>query len=126
MPVIKETSAAKHACPFNNFAPCMGAGCMAWIWHGRRFEEVETTNLVETPEGARPSGDPVRPPGEGWKRYGAEFSRGYENSAKMKLPKATGQKWRRSCPQTGGFCGRLETGQYGFDHEFIDDDELPF
>jgi hypothetical protein len=124
--MILETQAREHACPFDGFNACRGRLCMAWQWLGRGYEETETSNLVETPEGMRPDGDPPRPPGEGWKRYSAPYQRGYENSHKLKLPKATHQRWRRKKEPTKGRCGRIPGGDYYAYADDGDDFEVPF
>jgi hypothetical protein len=113
MPTIKEANAGDHWCPFNNFAPCVGAKCMAWAEVGRPYEYAETTDLVETPEGERPSGDaPTMPDGDGWKADGMERQVGYHQSAKLKLPKARSQRWERKTKVENGRCGRTMDGGY--------------
>lgn len=109
MPTIKDSDAAKHACPFNNFNHCLGALCMAWQWVGPTTERTETNNLVPTDDGPRP-GDvlPPTPAGEGWTQNGEPYLSGYENSAKLKLPKMTVQRWVKHMQRTLGQCGRVQ------------------
>lgn len=107
MPVVIESEAWRHQCPWNEFKSCQGAKCMAWGWAEPGFERAETDNLCETAEGQRPSGEaPPMPEGEGWERDGAEFSKGYHQSAKLNLPKARAQAWVRRIPQQHGYCQR--------------------
>ena len=110
MPVIHEDTAADHACPWNNFAPCQGPRCMAWARHGRAVDYQETDNLIETEEGLRPSGEAPESPGEGWERDGPEMSKGYHRSAKDDPPKARAQKWIKPRKRVEGHCARAGHG----------------
>lgn len=109
MPTILAAQAQEHACPFNGFQPCVGARCMAWSWVGPTTERAITKNLADTPEGPRPTEFlPKPPPGEGWQPEGDPHLVGYDNSAKLKLPKATAQRWVRRRERTRGQCGRVQ------------------
>jgi hypothetical protein len=115
MPTIFANDAGDHACPYNNFNPCLGSKCMAWTWQGPRADRCETDNLVETEEGPRPIGSPATPEGEGWEMDGPPFSKGYHRSDKDKLPKATGQRWSRPRPVVKGSCSRHSgDNEYGW------------
>ena len=106
MPTIFELDAGDHLCPYNSFAPCFGAKCMAFGWIGPQADRCETDNLVDTPEGLRPNGSPPAPDGEGWEMDGAPYSKGYHRSEKEKLPKATAQRWVKARPRAQGQCTR--------------------
>jgi hypothetical protein len=112
MPSIIEERSADYACPFNEFKPCLGAKCMAFVWSGRPVDRCETDNLVETADGARPIGAPKTPDGEGWITDGEPFSKGYHRSEKDKLPKATGQRWVRRRERLMGACSRVNGADY--------------
>lgn len=114
MPEIFAEDAASYNCPFNDFKPCFGEACMAFVWSGRPHDNCETDNLVDTAEGIRPLGDPQMPEGDGWVMDGPSFSKGYHRSEKDKLPKATGQRWVRPRPLTRGSCGRIQGNGYGW------------
>lgn len=118
MPTIEESDAAKYACPFRNFDPCAGTRCMAWQWHGPRVERARTDNLVATADGPRP-GDtvPPTPDGDGWQQDGEPYLTGYANSAKLKLPRMTEQRWVRRLERTRGQCGRVGEDR-GYDDDF--------
>lgn len=113
MPSIFASDAPDHLCPYNDFAPCAGPRCMAWVWNGRTHDRCETDNLTETEDGPRPVGAPRTPEGEGWQMDGPAFSKGYHRSDKDKLPKATGQRWIRDLPKQTGSCSRGGQDSYG-------------
>lgn len=110
MPTIDQQDAHDCICPFNDFKPCFGKACMAWVWVGASHERRSTNNLVDTPDGRRPdeSKAPLPPPGDGWERDGDPCLIGYDHSAKLKLPKATEQRWTRQPPRPRGMCGRVQ------------------
>lgn len=113
-----RATGAMPDCPFRDFQPCLGPGCMAWSWVGSTRERQSTTNLVETPDGLRPHGELLPPEGDGWKPSGPPYKRGYHRSAKDGLPPALEQWWERPVERTRGRCGRVS----GYDA----DDEVPF
>jgi hypothetical protein len=106
MPTIFEADATDHLCPYNDFKPCFGAACMGWSWLGPQADRCETDNLVETEDGPRPVGTPPTPEGEGWVMDGEPRQKGYHQSAKLGLPKATAQRWVRERPRAQGQCAR--------------------
>lgn len=107
MPAINVLDAKRHTCPFNAFAPCQGAQCMAWTWEGQPYECCETDNLVQMEDGAiRPVGDARSPEGDGWRADGLPFAKGYHQSAKLGLPPGKAQRWIRERPRALGSCGR--------------------
>jgi hypothetical protein len=112
MPTILEKDSADHLCPFNDFAPCFGKRCMAWVWHGRTADVCETDNLQMTEEGERPIGDAKLPPGDGWMMDGGPTLKGYHRSAKDKLPPAIQQRWVRPLEVTRGQCSRTQSQDY--------------
>jgi len=115
MPTIDVIDADKHECPFNNFSPCRGPRCMAWLWSGAAFEGAETDNLHDTDDGLRPIGVPPAPDGEDWNAEGPPFRKGYYRSDKDKLPQATAQRWIRRRRQQRGFCSRSGADRFGDD-----------
>lgn len=118
MPIIVETAAKDHLCPFRAFEPCVGKLCMAWAWNGQRMERLSTDNLMETPDGPRPTDMlPRRPDGDGWETDGEPYLIGYANSAKLKLPKATTQRWVRHLPKVRGHCSRCNGPESYYDDE---------
>lgn len=108
MPTILEIDAPNIACPWNEFKPCLGASCMAWAWAGSPVERAETDNLQNTPDGPRPNGTVPAPGGINWEADGPEYEKGYHQSAKLGLPRARAQWWRRKIPRAEGSCGRVQ------------------
>jgi len=106
MPRIFEADATDHVCPFNDFKPCFGAICMAWVWFGPKHDRCETDNLQETPEGTRPVGVPPHPDGEGWEMDGGPMPKSYHRSKKEGLPPGLSQRWIRPRNVANGSCGR--------------------
>lgn len=81
---------------------------MAWIWSGQAYERKQTTNLIDSEDGPRPSdGLPPRPDGEGWERFGEPSAVSYPLRAKRELPKALAQSWVRKPLRERGYCGRV-------------------
>lgn len=115
MPSIFAADAGDHLCPYNEFNPCAGEKCMAWLWQGPQADHCETDNLVETEDGQRPVGAPPTPDGEGWVMDGPPHQKGYHQSAKLGLPKATAQRWTKDRPRAQGMCGRTppDNERYG-------------
>lgn len=116
MPTLTEHDAKQCFCAFNSAQLCQASKCMAWVWTGPAVERRRTTNLIDTPEGKRPDETkaPPRPDGEGWEPIGDPRYTGYDNSAKLKLPKALEQEWERATKRTHGRCGRVP----GCDNEY--------
>lgn len=106
MPAIFAADAADHLCPYNEFRPCHGPKCMGWQWNGPTADHCETDNLIDTPEGPRPEGSPKTPDGDGWQMDGPAIQKGYHQSAKLNLPKATAQRWVKERPRAEGQCAR--------------------
>lgn len=109
MPTIKETEAFERACPYNNFNPCLGARCMAWMWSGPDADQCVTDNLVEPADGTKPIGDPPVPDGFGWIADGQTMAKSYHRRAKDGKPTGTMQHWIRQRDQALGYCARVGT-----------------
>ena len=112
MAKVFEKDARDHLCPYNGFAPCFGAKCMAWVWIGPDAERCTTTNLQQTPDGERPVGDPPAPNGDGWDRDGVARQTGYHRSKQDGLPPAISQGWIRRLGVFEGRCGRSSSDEY--------------
>lgn len=110
--IIETENAHRHMCPYNEFKPCLGPRCMAWSHVGRPLEYTETDNLVDTPEGPRPTGELKLPEGEGWQPDGERRVKGYHQSKKLGLPPAVAQRWVRTVPVTKGRCARINEHEY--------------
>jgi hypothetical protein len=120
MPIIEEKDVHQYRCPWDSFSPCIGSQCMAWSVYGPPYDRRRTNNIIQTPDGERPEGDPKPPEGDGWEKDGVEYSVGYHQSAKRGLPKGREQMWMRPVLRTKGFCTRSGS------NAFYGDDEVPF
>jgi hypothetical protein len=113
MPIINKFDAKDHLCPFNNFKPCFGAFCMAWVDAGNPYQFETTNNLTTNEDGvAVPVGAPPKPRGKGWEKDGAEALIGYHRSQKDDLPKARQQRWVKFVGTARGKCGRNFDGGF--------------